>query len=67
MGGTIQENKFNCEESSQEEVVYIDGCKVILRFPHRSNPGILSAVESILFDSASRQSDNQKFAAETKM
>ena len=63
----MQENKFNCEESSREEIVYIDGCKVILRFPHRSNPSILSAVENMLFDSASRQPDNQKFAAETKM
>lgn len=63
----MQENKFNCEESGREEIVYIDGCKVILRFPHRSNLGILSAVENMLFDPASRQLDNQKFAAETKM
>lgn len=55
----MQENKFNCEESSREEIVYIDGCKVILRFPHRSNPGILSVVENMLFDSASRQTNNQ--------
>ena len=63
----MQENKFNCEESSQEEIVYIDGCIVILRFPHRSNPGILSAVENMLFDLASRQTNNQKLVAETKM
>lgn len=63
----MQESKFNYEESSREEIVYIDGCKVILRFPQRSNPGILSVVENMLFDSASRQPDNQKFAAEIKM
>lgn len=36
-------------ETAAEETISVNGCKVILRFPHGTAPGTLDGLKSILF------------------